>query len=76
MQNCSAYGASTAVEENTALLYQAGGQPFTGPAFDRNGIYTIIIASAAGTWHFTSPRVVFSGGDAVISFENMVNLGP
>jgi hypothetical protein len=75
MQNCSAYGASTAMEGNAVPLYDATGDgAFSGPSFDKNGSYTVIIANASGTRCAYIPHVVFREGNASISFEDMTGL--
>jgi hypothetical protein len=76
MRNCSAYGASTAVEGNAVPLYDAvtGEGAFAGPSFEKNGAYTVIITNASGTRYAYNPHVVFRDGNALISFEGMTGL--
>jgi hypothetical protein len=76
MLNCSAYGASTGMEGNAVQLFDvtADEGAFSGPSFDKNGAYAVIIANTAGTRYAYHPRVVFRDGNASISFEDMTGL--
>ncbi|MDR3247349.1 MAG: hypothetical protein LBT39_01060 [Treponema sp.] len=76
MQKCSAYGAFTDAADGRVNLYdrQDLGEAYTGPAFNRDGTYTVIIATTDGTRYAFNPRVVFRDGEALISFAGMTNL--